>query len=121
MTSIHNAQTRLQDFCYGLQQDQQEACTWKHLTNEVQQQICKIRREKAANDNLPIRMIVPNLTGKKIYFESFYIMEFIDETCQMRFFRMEDNLKITINDVLSQLQKFVDDRDEDEHLFKVAL
>ena len=32
---------------------------------------------------------------------------------------MEDNLKTASNDVLSQLQH--DDKDEDEHLFKVVL
>ena len=93
----------------------------RYLTNEVQQQICKIRRDKAVDDDLPTRMIVPNSTGNKIHFEPFYMMEFRDETCQNRFFRMEDNLKTASNDVLSQLQQFLDDRDEDEHLFKVAL
>ena len=91
------------------------------MANDVQQQICKLRREKVVDDDLPTRMIVPNSTGKKIHFEPFYMMEFRDETCQRRFFRMEDNLKTASNEVLSQLQQFLDDRDEDEHLFKVAL
>ena len=60
----------------------------RHLANEVQQQICKIRRDKAVDDDLPTRMIVPNSTGKKIHFEPFYMMEFRDETGQRRFFRM---------------------------------
>ena len=62
-----------------------------------------------------------NSTGKKIHFEPFYMMGFRDETCQKIFFIMKDNIKNASNYVLSQLQQYLDDRDDDEHLFKVAL
>ena len=45
------------------------------------------------------------------------MMEFRDEIGQRRFFRIEDQLKTASNDVPSQLQQFLDDKDEDEHLF----
>ena len=87
----------------------------------VQQKICSMRREKAATDDLPTKMIVPNPTNKKIHFEPFHMMEFRDAQGQMRFFRMEDNLKTAINQDLRTLQTYLDDRVEDEYRFKSAL
>ena len=93
----------------------------RHVTTDVQQKICNIRREKVSADDLPARMIVPNPTSKKIHIEPFYMMEFRDVQGKMRFFRMEDNLKIVINEYLRTIQTYLDDRVEDEHRFKLGL
>ena len=65
-------------------------------------------------------MIVPNPTGKKIHFEPFYTMEFRDKIDQKRFYKMEDQLKTASNDALIHLQSYLDDINEDEHLFKIV-
>ena len=80
-----------------------------------------MRREKDSTDDLRTKMIVPNPTNKKIHFEPFYMMEFRDAQGQMRFFRMEDNLKTASNQDLRTLQTYLDDRVEDEYRFKLAL
>ena len=49
------------------------------------------------------------------------MMEFRDAQGQMRFFRMEDNLKTASNEDLRTLQTYLDDRVEDEYRFKLAL
>ena len=70
----------------------------RQVAVDVQQKIYSIRREKASIDDLPTKMIMPNPTNKKIHFEPFYMMEFRDAQGQMRFFRMEDNLKTASNE-----------------------
>ena len=67
----------------------------RQLAGDVQQQICKTGKEKAGDEDLPRRMIVPNPSNMKIHFEPFYMMEFRDSQGQRRFFRMEDSLKTT--------------------------
>ena len=65
----------------------------RQIATDVQQKICQIRKDKASNEDLSTRMIIPNPTGKKIHFEPFYMMEFRYAQGQINFFRMEDNLK----------------------------
>ena len=93
----------------------------RHVAVDVQQKICIIRKEKANAGDLPTRMIVPNPTNKKIHFDPFYMMEFGEAQGQMRFFRMEDNLKIASNEDLRTLQTYLDDRVEDGYRFKLAI
>ena len=91
------------------------------VASDFQRRVYKIREEKAHTDDLPTRMIVPNPTNRKIHFEPFYMMEFRDAQDQWRFFRMEDNLNTASNEDLRTLQAYMDDRVEDEYIFKLAL
>ena len=59
----------------------------RQVAGNVQQRICSIRKEKATTNDLPIRMIVPNPSNKKIHFEPFYMMEFRYAQGQRRFLR----------------------------------
>ena len=93
----------------------------RQVATYVQQNICILVREKASAEDLPTRMIVPNLTNKKIHFEPFYMIEFRDAQGLRRFFRMQDILKIAKNEDLRTLQTYLDDRVEDENRFKLAL
>ena len=93
----------------------------RQVASDVQRRIYKIKEEKASTDDLPIRMIVPNPTNRKIHFEPFYMMEFRDTQGQRRFFMMEDNLKTASNEDLRTLQTYMDDRAEDEYRLKLAL
>ena len=100
---------------------QKDKVLGRQVAADVQQKICSIRKEKAPTEDLPTRMIVPNPTNKKIYFEPFYMTEFRDAQGQRRFFRMEDNLRTTSNEDLRTLQTYLDDRVEDVYIFKLAL
>ena len=76
----------------------------RHVAEDVQQKICNLIREKASVNDLPIEMIVPNPTNKKIHFEPFCMMEFKNAQGQRRFFGMEDNLNTATNKDLITLQ-----------------
>ena len=93
----------------------------RHVAVDVRQNICRLRKEKANDDDLPTRMIVLNPTNKKIHFEPFYMMEFRYAQAKRRFFGMEDNLKTASNEDLRTLQTYLDDRVEDEYRFKLDL
>ena len=100
---------------------QKDQVLGSQVADDIQQKICSIRREEAPTEYLPTRIIVPKPTNKKIHFEPFYMMEFRDAQGKRRFFRMEDNLKIASNEDLRTLQTYLDDRVEDEYIFKLAL
>ena len=91
------------------------------MANDFQQRICQIQKNKANNEDLPRRMVIPNLTNRKMHFDPFYMIEFRDSQVQSRIFRMENNLKAASNEDLETLQLYLGDNVEDEYKFVQAL
>ena len=70
-------------------------------------------RSIRAKDALPKTLIIP-YTGKRVHLRPYWLMEFMDDKGVRRFFRLEDQLSISINETLFEMQEKLDLSESDE-------
>ena len=70
-------------------------------------------RSNRAKDALPKTLSIP-FTGKRVHLRPYLLMEFRDEKGVRRFFRLEDQLIISSNETLLEMQGMLDLSEADE-------
>ncbi|KAL8092156.1 hypothetical protein AgCh_034450 [Apium graveolens] len=70
-------------------------------------------RSNRAKDALPKTLLIPFI-GKRVHLRPYWLMEFRDEKGVRRFFRLEDQLSISSNETLLEMQEMVDLLEADE-------
>ncbi|KAL8099250.1 hypothetical protein AgCh_031785 [Apium graveolens] len=65
-------------------------------------------RSNKAKDALPKTLTIP-FTGKRVHLRPYWLMEFRDEKGVRRFFRLEDQLSISSNETLLEMQEMLGD------------
>ena len=88
----------------------------KTAKTEILNKISKIRQSWREPNALPRTLIIPN-DGNTVHKEPHWLMEFRDAKGVRRFFRIEDQLKISSNETLKEMQEMLDINDEDEAEF----
>ena len=83
---------------------------------EILNKIAKIRQSWRGSDSLPRTLVIPK-HGETIHKEPYLLMEFSDDKGARRFFRLEDQLKISSNETLREMQSKLDINNEDEAEF----
>ena len=69
------------------------------------------------NPNALPRVLTIHFPGDRVHLRPYWIMEFKDEKCIRRFFRLEDQLKISSNETLMEMQEMLDQTNEDKYEF----
>ncbi|KAL8100349.1 hypothetical protein AgCh_032558 [Apium graveolens] len=64
-------------------------------------------RSIRAKDALPKTLIIP-YTGSRVHLRPYWLMEFMDDKGVRRFFRLEDQLSISSNETLLEIQEMLD-------------
>lgn len=88
--------------------------------SEQQISLLAIRQAWTAEGRFLRRIMLP-VTGRKIHDEPHWMMEFRDEQGRRRFFRLEDQLKITSNDYLEFLISMLNKDIPEKNLFSKHL
>ena len=70
-------------------------------------------RSNRAKDALPKTLSIP-FTVKRVHLRPYWLMEFRDEKGVRRFFRLEDQLSISSNETLLEMQGMLDLSEADE-------
>ena len=83
---------------------------------EILNKIAKIRLSWRGSDSLPRTLVIPK-HGETIHKEPHLLMEFRDDKGARRFFRLEDQLKISSNETLREMQTKLDLKVEEEAEF----
>ena len=83
---------------------------------EVLRKITEIRQSWRDPNALPRVLTIPK-TGDRVHLKPYWLMEFRDEKGDRRFFRIEDQLKISSNETLKEMQEMLDINNEDEAKF----
>ena len=78
----------------------------------VLKKIEDLRSNKAKNA-LPRTLTIP-FTGSRVHLRPYWLMEFIDEKGVRRFFRLDDQLSISSNETLLEMQEKLDLSDAEE-------
>ena len=83
---------------------------------EVLNKIASIKKTWGESNYFPRTLIIPEY-GTIIHKSPHWLMEFRDKKGVRRFFRLEDQLKISSNETLKNMQSMLDINDEDEAAF----
>ena len=83
---------------------------------EILNKIAKIRQNWRGSDSLPRTLVIPK-HGDIVHKEPHWLMEFRDDKGARRFFKIEDQLKISSNETLREMQEKLDNNNEDEAEF----
>ena len=70
-------------------------------------------RSIRAKDALPKTLSIP-FTGKRVHLRPYWLMEFMDDKGVRRFFRLEDQLSISSNETLLEMQEMLNLSEADE-------
>ena len=84
--------------------------------SEILNKIARIRQSWRGSDSLPRTLVIPK-HGDTIQNEPHWLMEFRDDKGARRFFRLEDQLKISRNETLREIHEKLDITNEDEAEF----
>ena len=74
---------------------------------DILRRITSIKKEWNSGNSLPRKLIIQSI-GKKIHYEPYWIMEFLYQDRNRRFFKIKDQLKNSSIETLKFLQKKLD-------------